>query len=169
MTDHRISSHPKRCVMKRIYIAAYHQSKFGKLMAMMASENIQNAILGDGGDQGRARSGCRFDGATGDSSQPAGLLAAVDGDGAGLWPASPSNLSRTPAPGRSGRALLSRNFVSGWGDAGISAVGYEKMRDNEGKMDGKLIGKALGYFPIPMSARARYSSSSPVRRNMGAT
>lgn len=29
------------------------------------------------------------------------------------------------------------------------AVGYEKMRDAEGKMDGKLIGKALGYFSHP--------------------
>jgi acetyl-CoA acetyltransferase len=28
-------------------------------------------------------------------------------------------------------------------------VGYEKMRDAEGKMDGKLIGKVLGYFSYP--------------------
>jgi acetyl-CoA C-acetyltransferase len=28
-------------------------------------------------------------------------------------------------------------------------VGYEKMRDAEGKMDGKLIGKVLGYFSHP--------------------
>jgi acetyl-CoA C-acetyltransferase len=34
------------------------------------------------------------------------------------------------------------------GDTGI-AVGYEKMRDGEGKMDGKLIGKVLGYFSHP--------------------
>src|ERR1035438_6785961 len=31
------------------------------------------------------------------------------------------------------------------GETGIT-VGYEKMRDAEGKMDGKLIGKVLGYF-----------------------
>ena len=36
----------------------------------------------------------------------------------------------------------------GMGDTGI-AVGYEKMRDAEGKMDGKLIGKVLGYFSHP--------------------
>jgi len=29
------------------------------------------------------------------------------------------------------------------------AVGYEKMRDAEGKMDGKLIGDVLGYFSHP--------------------
>jgi acetyl-CoA acetyltransferase len=34
------------------------------------------------------------------------------------------------------------------GDTGI-AIGYEKMRDAEGKMDGKLIGKVLGYFSHP--------------------
>jgi acetyl-CoA C-acetyltransferase len=32
--------------MKRIYIAAYHQSKFGKLMAMSVPEIIQNAVQG---------------------------------------------------------------------------------------------------------------------------
>ncbi len=36
----------------------------------------------------------------------------------------------------------------GEGDTGI-AIGYEKMRDAEGKMDGKLIGKVLGYFSHP--------------------
>ena len=28
-------------------------------------------------------------------------------------------------------------------------IGYEKMRDNEGKMDGKLIGEVLGYYSHP--------------------
>jgi acetyl-CoA C-acetyltransferase len=36
----------------------------------------------------------------------------------------------------------------GLGETGI-AVGYEKMRDAEGKMDGKLIGKVLGFFSHP--------------------
>jgi acetyl-CoA C-acetyltransferase len=36
----------------------------------------------------------------------------------------------------------------GMGETGI-AVGYEKMRDTEGKMDGKLIGKVLGFFSHP--------------------
>jgi len=36
----------------------------------------------------------------------------------------------------------------GLGETGI-AVGFEKMRDAEGKMDGKLIGKVLGYFSHP--------------------
>jgi acetyl-CoA C-acetyltransferase len=36
----------------------------------------------------------------------------------------------------------------GMGEVGI-AVGYEKMRNDDGKMDGKLIGEALGYFSHP--------------------
>ena len=49
-----------------------------------------------------------------------------------------------------GQAMLSviHKLQSGLGDTGI-AIGYEKMRDAEGKMDGKLIGKVLGYFSHP--------------------
>jgi acetyl-CoA C-acetyltransferase len=49
-----------------------------------------------------------------------------------------------------GQAVLSviQKLQLGLGDTGI-AVGYEKMRDAEGKMDGKLIGKVLGYFSYP--------------------
>jgi acetyl-CoA acetyltransferase len=36
----------------------------------------------------------------------------------------------------------------GLGEVGI-AVGYEKMRDAQGKMDGRLIGQVLGYFSHP--------------------
>jgi acetyl-CoA C-acetyltransferase len=41
-----------------------------------------------------------------------------------------------------------QKLQSGLGETGI-AVGYEKMRDAEGKMDGKLVGKVLGYFSHP--------------------
>jgi len=49
-----------------------------------------------------------------------------------------------------GQAVLSviHKLLLGQGEVGV-AVGYEKMRDPEGKMDGKLIGKALGYFSHP--------------------
>lgn len=49
-----------------------------------------------------------------------------------------------------GQAVLSviYKLQSGLGETGI-AVGYEKMRDAEGKMDGKLIGKVLGCFSHP--------------------
>jgi len=49
-----------------------------------------------------------------------------------------------------GQAVLSviQKLQCGLGDTGI-AVGYEKMRDAEGKMDGKLVGKVLGYYSHP--------------------
>jgi acetyl-CoA C-acetyltransferase len=49
-----------------------------------------------------------------------------------------------------GQAVLSviYKLQAGVGDTGI-AMGYEKMRDAEGKMDAKLIGKVLGYFAHP--------------------
>ena len=49
-----------------------------------------------------------------------------------------------------GQAVLSviQKLQLGMGETGI-ALGYEKMRDAEGKMDGKLIGKVLGYFSHP--------------------
>jgi acetyl-CoA acetyltransferase len=43
---------------------------------------------------------------------------------------------------------VAHKLLLGQGEVGI-AVGYEKMRDNEGKMDGALIGKVLGYFSHP--------------------
>jgi acetyl-CoA acetyltransferase len=49
-----------------------------------------------------------------------------------------------------GQAILSviHKLLAGDGDVGI-ALGYEKMRDAEGKMDGKLIGEVLGCFSHP--------------------
>jgi len=49
-----------------------------------------------------------------------------------------------------GQAILSviYKLLAGLGDVGI-AIGFEKMRDHEGKMDGKLIGQALGVFSHP--------------------
>jgi acetyl-CoA acetyltransferase len=49
-----------------------------------------------------------------------------------------------------GQTVLSvaHKLLLGLGDVGI-AVGFEKMRNDEGKMDGKLIGRALGVFSHP--------------------
>jgi acetyl-CoA acetyltransferase len=43
---------------------------------------------------------------------------------------------------------VAQKLQLGMGDVGV-AVGYEKMRNDEGKMDGALIGKVLGYFSHP--------------------
>jgi acetyl-CoA C-acetyltransferase len=137
--------------MKRIYIAAYHQSKFGKLMAMSVPEIIQNAILEVCSeinvepaalDVGSIGATCNI--SLNDQGLLAGLMAMVPGLGGKPI----ESVENACASG--GQAVLSviQKLLLGWGDVGI-AVGYEKMRDNEGKMDGKLIGKALGYFSHP--------------------
>jgi acetyl-CoA acetyltransferase len=43
---------------------------------------------------------------------------------------------------------VAQKLQLGFGETGV-AVGFEKMRDAEGRMDGKLVGKALGYFSHP--------------------
>ena len=137
--------------MKRIYIAAYHQSKFGKLMAMSVPEIIQNAVHGACSeinvepavlDVGSIGATCNI------SLNEQGLLAGLMAMLPGLAGKPIESVENACASG--GQAVLSviQKLLLGWGDVGI-AVGYEKMRDAEGKMDGKLIGKALGYFSHP--------------------
>ncbi len=137
--------------MKRIYIAAYHQSKFGKLMNMSVPDIVSNAIHGVCGeigvkpasaDVGSIGSACNF--TLNEQGLLAGLMAMVPGlEGKPL-----ETVENACASG--GQAILSvvQKLLLGLGEVGI-AMGYEKMRDAEGKMDGKLIGKVLGYFSHP--------------------
>lgn len=137
--------------MKPIYIAAYHQSKFGKLMGMTVPQIIQNAIEGAckeiktepaAIDVGSIGATCHF------SLNEQGLLAGLMAMVPGLEAKPLESVENACASG--GQAVLSviQKLLIGWGDIGV-AVGYEKMRDAEGKMDGKLVGKALGYFSHP--------------------
>jgi len=137
--------------MKPIYIASYHQSKFGKLMGMSVPEIVRNAITGacreisvepSAIDVGSIGATCHI--SLNRQGLLAGLMAAVPGlEGKPL-----DSVENACASG--GVAFLStiQKMQCGWGDVGI-AVGYEKMRDAEGKMDGKLIGEVLGYFSHP--------------------
>jgi len=137
--------------MKPIYIAAYHQSKFGKLMGMTVPQIIRNAIEGAckeikaepaAIDVGSIGATCHF------SLNEQGLLAGLMAMVPGLQGKPLESVENACASG--GQAVLSviQKLLIGWGDIGV-AVGYEKMRDAEGKMDGKLVGKALGYFSHP--------------------
>lgn len=137
--------------MKKIYIAAYHQSKFGKLMSLPVPEIVRNAIGGVCGeigitpsaiDLGTIASACNA--TLNEQGLLSGLMAMVPGlEGKPL-----ESVENACASG--GQAILAvvHKLLLGLGDVGI-AVGYEKMRDAEGKMDGKLIGKVLGYFSHP--------------------
>ena len=137
--------------MKKIYIASYHQSVFGKLFAMSIPEIVRNSVLGvckeistDPSviDVGSIGATCNM--SLNEQGLLAGLVAAVPGlEGKPI-----EGVENACASG--GQAILSviQKLQLGWGDVGI-AVGYEKMRNDDGKMDGKLVGKALGYFSHP--------------------
>jgi acetyl-CoA C-acetyltransferase len=138
-------------VNKRIFIAAYHQSKFGKLMGMTVPEILRNAVEGVCRgigvapsllDVGSVGSACNF------TLNKQGLLAGLMAMVPGMEGKPIEAVENACASG--GQAVLSiiHKLQSGWGEAGV-AVGYEKMRDAEGKMDGKLIGDVLGYFSYP--------------------
>ena len=137
--------------MKPMYIAAYHQSKFGKLMGITVPEIVGAAIQGacrqinapaSALDVGSIGAACNF------SLNHQGLLAGLMAMTPGLEGKPIEAVENACASG--GQAVLSviQKLQLGLGDTGI-AVGYEKMRDAEGKMDGKLIGEVLGYFSHP--------------------
>ncbi len=137
--------------MKKIYIAGYHQSQFGKLLGMSVPEIINRAVSGvcrevsvdaSALDVGSVGAACNM--TLNEQGLVSGLMAMTPGmEGKPI-----EAVENACATG--GQAVLSviQKLQLGWGDTGI-AVGYEKMRDAEGKMDGKLIGKVLGYFSHP--------------------
>ncbi len=137
--------------MKKVYIAAYNQSKFGKLMDMNVPQivsksidaacreiNIEPKTL----DVASIGAACNF--TLNKQGLLSGLIAMVPG-----MEAKPMEAVEN-ACASGGQAVLSviQKLLLGLGETGI-AIGYEKMRDNEGKMDGKLIGEVLGYFSYP--------------------
>jgi acetyl-CoA C-acetyltransferase len=137
--------------VKPIYIASYHQSVFGKLMGMSVPEIVAKAVSGTCQDIGvdAAALDVASIGATCNISlNEQGLLAGLVAEVPGLAAKPIESVENACASG--GQAVLSviQKLQCGLGDTGI-AIGYEKMRDAEGKMDGKLVGKVLGYFSHP--------------------
>jgi acetyl-CoA acetyltransferase len=137
--------------MKKIYIAGYHQSKFGKLMGMTVPEIMSRAVTEPCAELGVEPSvldvgavGAACNVALNEQGLLSGLVAMVPG----LAGKPIESVENACASG--GQAVLSTilKLQAGWGDVGF-AIGYEKMRDAEGKMDGKQIGKALGYYSHP--------------------
>jgi len=136
---------------KPIYIAAYEQSKFGKLGNITVPDIISSAVLSvcqqinaspAALDVGSIGAACNF--TLNDQGLLAGLVASVPG----MEGKSIETVENACASG--GVAVLSvlQKLLLGLGETGI-AVGYEKMRDAAGKMDGALIGKALGQYSHP--------------------
>ncbi len=137
--------------MKPIYIAAYHQSKFGKLFDMTVPNIVQEAVHGvcqEIGAEAAAIDVASIGAACNFSLNEQGLLAGLMASVPGLESKPIEAVENACASG--GQAVLSviQKLQLGSGDVGV-AVGYEKMRDAQGKMDGKLVGKVLGYFSHP--------------------
>jgi acetyl-CoA C-acetyltransferase len=137
--------------MKPVYIAAYHQSPFGKLFDASVPQIIERAVTcacreisidASAIDVGSIAAACNF------TLNQQGLLAGLMASVPGLESKPIEAVENACASG--GQAVLSviQKLQVGLGDVGI-AVGYEKMRDAQGKMDGKLIGQVLGYFSHP--------------------
>jgi acetyl-CoA C-acetyltransferase len=137
--------------MKPVYIAAYHQSPFGKLFDVSVPQIIERAVTcacreiaiePSAIDVGSVAAACNF------TLNQQGLLAGLMAGVPGLEGKPIETVENACASG--GQAVLSviHKLQLGLGDVGI-AVGYEKMRDAQGKMDGKLIGQVLGYFSHP--------------------
>jgi acetyl-CoA C-acetyltransferase len=137
--------------VKKVYIASYHQSKFGKLFDMAVPEIVANAVNETCAEIGAepqtidvASVGATCNFSLNQQGLLAGLVAMVPGLGAKPIEA----VENACATG--GQAVLSviGKMQMGLGDVGL-AVGFEKMRNDEGKMDGALIGEVLGYFSHP--------------------
>ena len=136
---------------KPVYIAAFNQSKFGKLMDMTVPQILSNAVTGvceqikvppSSIDVGAIGSACNF------TLNKQGLLSGLVASVPGMAAKPIESVENACASG--GQAVLSviYKLLSGVGEVGV-AIGYEKMRDNDGKMDGKLIGEVLGYYSHP--------------------
>jgi acetyl-CoA C-acetyltransferase len=137
--------------MKPIYIAAYHQSKFGKLMDMTVPDIVTRSVRGACDEIGVEASAIDVGSIGATCHVPLnaqGLLAGLMAGVPGLEGKPIESVENACATG--GQAVLSvvHKLLVGDGDVGI-AVGYEKMRGDDGKMDGKLIGQVLGYYSHP--------------------
>jgi len=137
--------------MKPIYIAAYHQSKFGKLLAMTVPDIVLAAVnetYAEIGAEPAAVDVASIGAACNMTLNEQGLLAGLVAMAPGLGGKPIESVENACASG--GQAVLSviQKLQLGLGEVGI-AVGYEKMRNDDGKMDGALVGKVLGYYSHP--------------------
>lgn len=137
--------------MKKIYIAAYHQSKFGKLFDLGIPEIVARSVTEtcDSVSVAPSTLDVATVGAAGNApfnqqGLCSGLVAMVPGLGAKPI----ESVENACATG--GQAILSvaQKLQLGLGETGI-AVGFEKMRNDVGKMDGAMVGEILGYFSHP--------------------
>jgi acetyl-CoA C-acetyltransferase len=136
---------------RRVFVVGYAQSPFGKLGPESIHQAIRKAI-----DAVAISSGIPIEAV--DTASIAGLLTPMLQEQtllSGLVAMEPG-LAGKPietvenACASGGQAVLTvlRRLLLGEGDVGL-AIGVEKMRDDEGKADGRLLGKQLGTASHP--------------------
>ena len=137
--------------MKPIYIAAYQQSRFGKLLGATVPEIIRTAaeetcrsVKAEASTVDLATIGAVCNLTLNEQGLLSGLLAMTPG----LEAKPIESVENACASGGQAILAVAHKLMLGEGDVGL-AVGVEKMRDAEGKMDGKLVGKVLGYYSHP--------------------
>ena len=137
--------------MSRVFAVAYHQSAFGKLMdttlERMISESIGGVLQQAGASADLVDTACLAGCCTGvlnDQMLLSGMGAMVPGMSGKMI----DTAENACASGGQAIINVAARLKSGMADVGI-AVGLEKMRDSQGKMDGKLIGKVLGAASHP--------------------
>lgn len=134
-----------------VYIVGYHQSKFGKLFDLRLEDMFREAALGvlepldakpEAVDTISVAAPCAP--LLNDQMLLAGLVAQVPGFAAKEIDTAENACS---SGGQSIVNVIYR-LMAGASDVGM-AIGLEKMRNDQGKMDGKLVGKALGTASHP--------------------
>jgi len=129
-----------------VYVVGFHQSPFGKLYDISLEQMLRDAALGLLESVGATPDVVDTIGLAGcctpllnDQMLLSGLLAQTPGFGN-----KPIDLAEN-ACSSGGQAMLNvvHRLLAGVADVGM-AIGVEKMRADDGKMDGKLIGRTLG-------------------------
>lgn len=134
--------------MKSIYIASFHQTRFGKLMGQTVEQMLAEVVNGATsaiGIQTTAIDCATVGAACNLTLNDQGLVSGLLAMDPGLSGKPIDSAENACASG--GQAVLNviYRILAGTAEVGL-AVGYDKMRDAEGKMDGKLVGRALGVF-----------------------
>jgi acetyl-CoA acetyltransferase len=143
--------------MKKIYIATYHQSKFGKLLDMSVPEIVSRSVRETCASIDVDPASCDLAtigaAAAGPFNQQ-GLLSGLVADVPGLAAKPIEAVENACATGGQAILAVAQKLQLGMGDVGI-AVGFEKMRNDEGKMDGPRVGEILGYFSHTLDRKGK--------------
>lgn len=136
---------------KRIFVAGYFQTPFGKFGAVNVPRIVHDALAGLSREVGVPLEAADTVSVAALLAQPLcdqTLLAGLVASEPGLAGKPIETLENACSSG--GMAILSvvQKILLGLGHVGI-ALGFEKMRNDEGKMDGAMIGKVLGTASHP--------------------